>query len=199
MKKTFYRLISMALAAVSVSVSAMGGDVMANDGKMMYQDVAEAHWAFGYISKAHEMGLVIDAEESKLEPDKHMTRAELLQMITANFKLPAEYASDTAFGGTVIIMPGFGVPQAPITREEASSLLARAAAYLGIMMTMEYIDYNGIYEDFNQVDPSYAISMQTVCRLGIIIGTSKNTLSPQEPVTCAQAIVMLVRLKDIAG
>ena len=167
-------------------------------------------WSADAVDFASDMRLVNGTGEKTFSPDATMTRAMLVTVlyraagspdmtVTTNF---TDLDPNSYYYNAVVWANAMGVvtgtsettftPDAPVTREQIAVILFRYADLLGTTdgVTGANLD---VYADHDQVS-DYAIrGMSWAVSRGIITGTSETTLSPNDPATRAQVVVMLHR------
>lgn len=176
-------------------------------------DDTQKHWAKGYIQYMHRAGVVngiIEGNRLYFEPDTPITRSAFAVMM-ANFLGidPEEYADVdlTVFADSdsipawsenaVKAMYSMGIisgsldngklyfnPLKQITRAEIMAILARTLPDELRVADLEYADRKSI--------PGWAKDAAGILtNAGLVSGYTDNTIRPQNPVTRAEAAVML--------
>ena len=174
------------------------------------------HWAASYLDRLYELGVLTGEEEDGVRyvrPDRNMTRMEFAVMMFrylglseadyANVELPfADNAAIPDWAATAVkamyslgIMQGnqeaggvYFSPSATITRAQAITMLGR-------LQEKGYpTDDLSAFSDSADV-PSWALSyVQTMVAQGILTG-SDGKLSPNDPMTRAQACKLLYMMQ----
>ena len=174
------------------------------------------HWAATYLDRLYELGILTGEEENGVRyvrPDRNMTRMEFAVMMFrylglseadyANVELPfADNAAIPDWAATAVkamyslgIMQGnqeaggvYFSPSATITRAQAITMLGR-------LQEKGYpTDDLSAFSDSADV-PSWALSyVQTMVAQGILTG-SDGKLSPNDPMTRAQACKLLYMMQ----
>jgi len=168
-----------------------------------YADTA-AHWANREIKIAKKLNLVLGYSDNTFRPDKQVTRAEFVVMVSKMFNiLPNNYAanpftdiSDHYAKGYILSLNHLGViggysdrtfkPDDNITRAEVVTILSKL------------IDVNQVptrtsvnFTDTRQHWAASAISQ--IASTGIISGRGNGQFAPDDKTTRAEAVSLLLR------
>lgn len=170
------------------------------------QDISN-HWAYDQITTIHNQGLLFPLKEDLFLPNKEMTRAEFVSMITktlqaeldgdmnqpfADVPLHKWYAADLVKAKKAGLIlggdDGFFRPEDPISRAELAVLVQRAYPSLK--------NHTTIPTYFSDVASHHWASKEIkhVTQAGIIKGYTDNTYKPNQNVTRAEAVVLISRL-----
>jgi hypothetical protein len=146
-----------------------------------FKDLIDTHWAYDIIYKAVNEGYVSGYDDGSFKPDKEITRAEFLKMVTAalDFKPRAAtkdevwYAPYLELAVKEFILREQNISNTqwndPITRKEMAELCVQALK----------LDEGGD-------------AMQTAMNKGILQGT-ENGLEPNRTSTRAQSVAVIER------
>lgn len=174
--------------------------------KERFSDLAETAWASEAINALADQGVLSGYEDGTFRPQNYLTRAELTKIIALAVQLPdseGQISSFTDIEQDVWYTPyvykaaenhlitGYEDqtfrPEAPVTREEFATILARAAAYQQYTLPAERLNVN--FTDEAQISP-YAVGyIDQLYMAGIINGDDTGTFRPQESLTRAEASV----------
>ena len=197
MKRKFLSLILV--FAMTVSLLTVGTGAV----EPTYGDTA-GHWAESSIERWSAYG-IIQGSNGQFDPNGQLTCAQLATILAKLLKLPA--AKDAGFTDNTAdawyydainrcaaagILNGNGdgtvTPEAPITRERAMVMLARA---LGI----EPIRKPDLakYTDAAQVSAYAQGYLAAMIKAGIVGGVGDNRLAPQDNITRASTVTILDR------
>ena len=194
------KILSLILVfAMTVSLLTVGTGAV----EPTYGDTA-GHWAESSIERWSAYG-IIQGSNGQFDPNGQLTCAQLATILAKLLKLPA--AKDAGFTDNTAdawyydainrcaaagILNGNGdgtvTPEAPITRERAMVMLARA---LGI----EPIRKPDLakYTDAAQVSAYAQGYLAAMIKAGIVGGVGDNRLAPQDNITRASTVTILDR------
>ena len=179
-----------------------------------FSDVA-SHWAKDSVNDMGSRLIVSGVDENNYKPDRDITRAEFAAIMVralglvpgtgetgfSDVKASAWYAgyvqtaaeygiisgySDTAFG-----------PADRITREQAMSMIARAAKITGLDASVEESQIDSILAGFADAASvsNYARSSIALCiEAGLVSGKSSSAVAPKEDITRAEVAVIVEKL-----
>lgn len=180
------------------------------DWNMPFVDVREGAWFYDYVGFAHQQELVEGVAEDVFRPNGDMTRS---QMVTVLYRMAGSpqvtgttpfqdlpqgeyfYADALVWAYEAGIAKGVTetkfAPKGSMTREQMVTFLARYAAFCGYSLETKG-DISG-YQDGNRVSHYAKGAIAWAVENGLIVGTSKTTLSPRNLATRAQVATVLVR------
>lgn len=162
------------------------------------------HWAETELTKWLERGDLRGYADGSVKPDQPITRAEWIALTNRAFYYEGEHPtlpSDTAPGAwyasavSAALAAGYiegdddGAirPEEPITRQEAAVALSRIGQSL-----LEGAD--GMLPSFRDDADRWAEpSVASVAKIGWMNGYPDGTFAPRQPITRAEAVVMLER------
>ena len=178
-----------------------------------FTDLDCSKWYHEGVDFALTSGLMEGMGNGIFSPDSHMTRGQLVTVLyrladepqvqgDAPFTDVAEsdyYAKAVAWAYTNHIAIGVGdtrfAPNAPVTREQMVTFLARYAKLAGkeISATEDLSSFT----DGSSVSPFAAESMAWAVETGLVEGMGNHTLSPKSATTRAQAATIFMRYFEI--
>jgi hypothetical protein len=164
------------------------------------------HWAKGSIEYLIKGGTIVGYPDNTFKPDNPITRAEFTALLVKTFDLTADsgkvfedtsghwaknYISTAAAYGIILGYndKGFG-PDDVITREQMVVMITRAAHLSDVSDTLQFTDSDHISSWARE-----AISSVTAQQ--IITGYTDNTFRPGNLATRAEAVTILLRIKDM--
>ncbi len=187
--------------------------------KKTFSDVPEDAWFAPDANEAVLMGIVNGVSEDTFSPGTSTTRAMFAAMLSRMHSVSDRNAvidGDAAFPdvtqgswfgscarwsadrGIIKGMDGYFAPNAPVTREQAVTMLYRYAVSEGFDVSMgedtDILSYNDAYAVSEWAVPA----MQWACGAGIITGSGGN-LSPGEYATRAQLVHMILGFIRVYG
>lgn len=173
-----------------------------------------AGWAEPYIGELASRFVIQGAGEGRFEPDRNVTRAEFASILTGALGLHAEgggaaftdVQESDLFFGAVAAAAKYGLvtgykdrtfrPDAPITREEAMAVTARAFRLMELMpdFTQAELDASlAAFEDRDTLSGWSEAAAALNVRLGLVQGNGKLLL-PDKPLTRAQLAAVTFKL-----
>lgn len=227
MKRPYRHWIgTIVLSALTIAVAARAGaaapppvtegppPALAVGPSPVFRDVPSDFWAAAAIERLAGQRVIQGIGHGLFAPNSPLTRAQFAALLARLYQVPAGtvgpaftdvpssawFAADVedaaGLGWMEGVAPGLFEPSAPITRAEAAVVLARVLG-LGQVAT----DENHLpipYADAAQI-PSYARGAVLVAQhLGVMTGFGRTFL-PNDPVTRAQAALILDRLEDVTN
>lgn len=170
-----------------------------------FNDLNANHWAYTYIIKLSDMGIINGYPDGSFCPEKTISRAEFIRLVISLLETPREtqeifkdipetdWANPwvaAAVRRGVIIPEEYGAElgvHQPITREEAVVWMVRMAGEPEHTGELTFSDNDSIG---HQGEIASAVEM------GLVTGMPDNTFVPKGITTRAQAAVMISRLSD---
>ncbi|MBP1976592.1 S-layer homology domain-containing protein, partial [Cohnella thailandensis] len=172
------------------------------------------HWAESTLRAWIQEGLLTGDEQGRVDPDRTITRAELMTLANralglteagpiafSDVKATAWYADQIAIAVQAGYVSGYSDgtvrPNRTVTRQETAAMLASLAkkplgAYAGT--AGESVGF----ADSSAIGTWSLEAVKAVARLQIMGGFTDGTFRPISPITRAEAIVALDRLKKLA-
>lgn len=171
-----------------------------------YSDI-QGHWASEAIELLSGRGIMEGYEDGTFKPDRVMTRAEFIAVISRLLGLNGnsekskytDVSEDSWYLGYVNgmaeagIVSGFGDgtfrPEQPMTREEVWVILYRAFKN----DLQQKVQGKGIFTDKNTISPWAREAVPALIEAGAISGYPDGTLKPKESITRAEAATLLAK------
>ncbi|MEG1132378.1 MAG: N-acetylmuramoyl-L-alanine amidase [Romboutsia sp.] len=164
----------------------------------------ENHWAKNQILDFVSKGYVAGYEDNTFRPENSITRAEFVRILNQVFKFteagqenlsdinPSDwYYNDVCIGIKAGYINGYEDntfrPDSPITREEASKILATVINLKG--------DGNLSFVDSNKISDWAKDSVDALSDNGMLSGYEDNTFRPNNNMTRAEAVSLLSRVQ----
>lgn len=167
-------------------------------------------WAGDAVDFAHDFGLVNGTAANTFSPDASMTRAMLVTVLyraAGSPKIPVttrftDLNTGSYYYDAVVWANAMGIvsgtsdttfsPDTPVTRQQIAVILYRYATLTGQTDSSRGANLN-TFSDRRQVSDYASQGVRWAVGKGIITGTTATTLSPQDPATRAQVVVILHR------
>lgn len=171
----------------------------------------KGHWAEEDINILVSQHIINGYEDGTFLPDQSVTRAEFTKMVISAFNIPAvsgvspfaDVAADAWYAPAVAAAAQNGLvygdgdyflPNDLITRQDAATILYRAAEYAGITLSGDnYTDFL----DSGEISDYAEEPVNNMASSGILLG-SDGYFRPLSFTTRAETAAMLVRMMDIA-
>lgn len=173
------------------------------------------HWAAKYIEEAFAEKIAFGDSNSDFNPDRDITRAEFITLLINHMMKYENINSSslfTSFGDVspnapyfphIVIAEGNGIvkgfsdggfhPGETLTREDALVFVCRA-----YNVNPPYEEFYVNYTDLRDISSYAKKYMQFSVNNKIIVGYGNNTLRPKNPVSRAEALVILDKFKNIS-
>lgn len=165
----------------------------------------DSHWAKDYILEMFRQGIINGMTDTTFVPDGKVTKGQFATLIVNALGLPiakleegahwakvyADAAEEAKLIDEHIAFETNADLDAPITREEMASMVARAAKYKNIIAPEYQL---AVMHDFESIAEWAQGDVNDAVILGIITGFEDGTFRPKETATRAQAAVMLSKL-----
>lgn len=180
--------------------------------KERFYDLDSVPWAKNYIETLAKAGVINGKREGIFDPESSVTREEFTKMLVLALELPAaeteagfsDAEADAWYTPYVNAAVEKGLLQgydngtigigASITREEAATLIARAADYAGC----EIIPSEALtFEDALEISEFAADAVRACQGAKIIQGNEQNQFLPRNPITRAECAKMIFCLMDL--
>lgn len=175
--------------------------------KTAFSDIT-LHWAKNEIEKMHSLGIVNGTGKDTFEPERAVTRAEFVKMLSGTLKLTLSgtecgfadveknswyypYIAEVVKRGIVSgISETEFAPEMPIKREEAATMVYRAASEKLFKKTeCDFADERTI--------SGYAKEAVKALSCAEIIKGSDGSFNPKSNITRAEAAVLLLRIYNL--
>lgn len=164
----------------------------------------EGHWAKNQILDFVSKGYVAGYEDNTFRPENSITRAEFVRVLNQVFKFEEKeaenftdvnnsdwYYNDVCIGAKAGYIKGYedGTfrPNSPITREEASKILATVLNLKG--------DGKLGFTDSNKISDWAKDAVDALSDNGMISGYEDNTFRPNNNITRAESVSLLSRVQ----
>ncbi|MDG0791537.1 Ig-like domain-containing protein [Cohnella ginsengisoli] len=179
-----------------------------------FKDIARLVWAADAIQALSDKGIVKGTGEGVFDPDRSITRADIMVLLFRALKLPTSGAGQGSFAD---VKPGayyydavtaarqLGIaqgsggrfdPQAEVTREDLMVLIARSLQAAGFAVKPDgTVDLND-YRDANGLSGYAKDSVRWLAEQGIVQG-SGGQLLPKDTATRAEAAVIIYRVLQL--
>jgi len=177
-----------------------------------FSDVSN-HWARERIEDAVQEGWISGYGDGSFRPERHVTRAEFIKMVAAaaglERKIPEDIGFPDAQGHWVYTQGWLGAalerglldaplykglgclePDKPITRWEATVLAVRIAG------NPEAQVQDLPFDDADSIPREALPFVSYAVKIGVISGFPDNTFRPHERLTRAQAVVIILRVRN---
>ena len=175
----------------------------ADNQNKIFDDLDGYDWAYEEISDFAKRGIVSGRVQNKFEPSQSITRAEFVKMIVSVLGLKENNSKTVTFEDvksddwyytyvsaaySAGIVNGISdtefAPNAPITRQDAATILGNCINDGDVSSAMGFSDFEDVAE--------YAkTAVNRLNSLGILSGYEDNTLRPMKNITRAEAVKLL--------
>lgn len=194
MKKLVSMVLTFFIIMTSVCAFAKFNDI----------DENTLSWAGEAISALSDKGIINGYGDGTFRPDGNVTRAEFAKMLTLSFDLNGIDGSFSDINGhwaenyinsaaSVMYNPEKSfMPDIAATRADIAYAAANALKLVSSDASMA-----GTFTDFNLIEEDMKASVLAAIENGIIIGYEDSTVRPQNPVTRAEAAVIIYRALNI--
>lgn len=187
-----------------------GTDEVSNP-TVTYVDVADSKWYYEPISKLTALDIISGYPGGRFEPNKSVTRAELMKMLSIAFELKvgsetvsfsdvsvdiwyAPYINTAASLGVFRGSEGYAYPNINITREDAAVLLYR-------ILNLKNTDF-GAEKNFDDSANMAEYSKDAISKLGgfgVLNGNGTGNFLPKSTITRAEAAQMIYSAMEKTG
>lgn len=189
-----------------------GGKSWSVDSQMMTQpqnkvmgftDIAHVGWAEPSIRYLYSKGIVNGKSEGVFAPDDVVTRAELVKMLAVALELKntgavtesfADVADDAWYADYVYAAVDHGLvqgngnglfnPEAPVSRQDAATVIYRAVKNKDMVQ-------KAYFEDYESISPYARDAVDYLCTKGIVNGIGDGMFAPNAELSRAQAAKIL--------
>ncbi|MBR6253581.1 MAG: S-layer homology domain-containing protein [Clostridia bacterium] len=174
-----------------------------------FPDVDESHWAFQYITKLSDDGVINGYQDGTYKPEGTVKRSEFLKLVLASV-MPKDVDVDeipTPFdhwaAGYVGIAQNYGVInegeytldniEKPITRIEMARIIANADIIMKESSISKSSGDTVLFIDIGELSPQDLLLMDHCVSSGLIKGYEDGTFRPEKTMTRAEAATMIYR------
>lgn len=166
----------------------------------------QGHWAYDNIETAVDLGLFKGTSDTTFEPDQAMTCAEFVTVVMRTVAPEYSLASgEYWWTGSYELAMDLGIittkywdaedMEADVTREVMGYLLGNAMKYTGEELNVNISSTR--IPDYRHINNFYATNVLMAYSNGLLTGTDlTGTFSPDDTLTRAEAVTVLLRLKD---
>lgn len=179
-----------------------------------FSDIKASDWYYKAVYYMYENGYMVGTSNTQWSPNLHLDRAMLATVLYRMAGLPQVDTSNNEFhldtnayyykaltwtAKSNIISPqnGDALPHAEVSRQEALSCIYKFLVYYGKVKNYESSNSYKNYEDGNQVSDWARKAVSWALDNGIIVGTSKTTISPRDALTRAELALITQRTECI--
>ena len=175
------------------------------EGKILFTDVEESHWAFDSIHYLYWQEVVSGDDKGKFNPDNNVTRAEIIKMLCNAFgvesvaKVSFEdvspndwfygYAGAAYKAGLLQGYDGKMNPNDLLTREDMAVLVYRFAQYAGVEFDVSDVEF----KDHNNISDYAKEAIAALNGAGYVNGMGDGNYSPKGNSTRAQVATIIYR------
>ncbi len=185
------------------------------DNPKAFKDI-QAHWAKKDIEDMASRLISEGDRDNNFEPDRPITRAELAVTLVKALGLmrtgtgkdyfndiskSSQYYDALSIAYEYDLIAGYEngnfEPMAPITREQAMSMLARAMKITGLQITLQDNEAEKLlleYVDSNKAALWAKENIELCIKAELVAGKSGKRLAPKDKITKAELTVMIKRL-----
>ncbi len=206
MKPLCKKLLSL-LVVICVIITLLPG-TSAAEGQSPFQDVKEGKWYFDAVKYVYERELMLGVAPGCFAPEDTVTRAMLVTVLwrlngkpdagdSSFLDVPKDkwYSAAVAWAEEKQIVRGYNSerfgPEDPLTREQLAAILLRDTVSNGYEI-VDGVNLEG-YVDADQVHHWAMEGVAWANAAGLIVGTSKTSLSPCDAASRGQVAVILER------
>lgn len=176
---------------------------------LTFNDVAVTHWAYDYISRLYNEGVVAGKNEKTFSPDASITKEEFIKLVVSALKLDLSekavdfadvnanawytpYVSAAVSAGLISGKSDgtFGIGDT-LSRQDAAVILSRALASKS--------DTEVAFADKGDIAPYAEDAIAVMNASGIIKGYTDGTFKPMNSISRAESCAVLCRLLDKKG
>ena len=201
MKKTVSLLLAvlLALSLLTPALAAEGEKAPAAGAPLPFSDVASGAWYEDAVRFVWDGGLMTGTAPDAFSPDTTLTRAQLVTILWRMAGSPAAdggeawYAQAMAWAAAEGLLPAGADPEGVLPREETALLLWNYARSIGTDVSAGEDTNILSFSDAFDITEGMAAALQWAVGAGILNGTGDGRLSPQDPLTRAQAAAILMR------
>jgi hypothetical protein len=174
-----------------------------------FDDVIGHSWARNQLDTLYAKGLMVNKDAANFIPNDPIGRGEFTSLIVKIFDIPIQYTSTPTFSDVLRVNPttnglydymtiesaakagvvrgsGGGVfgPTQTITRQDAASMIARAANLkLSTDPDKSLVNLQKLFTDANSIDTYARVSVEAVTKAGLINGKPNVLLQGQKKTT----------------
>lgn len=183
----------------------IGNSEKAEESKYIFSDLS-GHWALENIEAAYKRGIINGYDDGAFRPDKEVTRAEFVKMMTQLMGIDGQLTekfsdvkADSWYGKAIGAAVNAGwvngisenefAPEKSITREEGTAIIFRACKVPENESGKSFADESEISD--------YALkAVKSLSSAELLQGDENNCFNPSKNLTRAEAATLMIRLKD---
>ncbi|AEM72886.1 endo-1,4-beta-xylanase [Caldicellulosiruptor acetigenus] len=166
----------------------------------VYKDISKEHWAYNTFKQAITSGLIVGYEDMTLKPAKNVTFAEAAVVAQRAFEItPKDYnklANVPDWASLAVkslidneIVTEIDNVNKPLTRIEAVSIIMKLLEKAGVTAEPAELEFSDLFEQ-SSIDVEY---LSKAYKLGIVKGYTDGTFRPQNTITRAELLTLLIR------
>ncbi|MCG7381921.1 DUF2252 family protein [Paenibacillus sp. ACRRY] len=190
--------------AILVSGASATADPVPAD---MFNDI-NGHWGAANIIELASLGAINGYPDQSFQPDRNVTRAELISMMVKALRLESAEKSDFTDTNAhwaheaIAVARGLGIangygdntfgPNEWVTREQMASFIVRGAQ-------LDASSHNIDFKDATNISDWARPALAAAIAEGIMNGYMDGTLKPQGKTTRAEAATMILRVIQMLG
>lgn len=176
------------------------GKIAVGERGMDYYDDISTSYAYKSIANVASLYELKAVSGRKFEPGKMLTIAD-----AAKFMLDimdAEYGTNymtLAVKSGIVLRADSTNPSAYCTREKLVAMGVRVIELKTSQRAVTTVDDTGIYRDASQISVSLLPQIKFALENGVITSRFNDTFGPKDPVTRAEAMVLIEKILKFAG
>ena len=173
---------------------------------LKFYDVALTHWAYTYINKLYDRGIVSGKSETEFAPDGYVTKEEFLKILVGTLGLDAKTGSldfsdvdidawyapyvYTALDNGIVFGKSDGTLGIgdSLTRQDAAVLISRVINHATVGSTE--------FTDISEASDYSVDAIKEVSNAGFISGYPNGSFMPLKTITRAESCAILYRLLE---
>lgn len=187
------------LGLISFETFLPGRMAIAELGTDYYEDISKSYAkkSIANVASVHELKSITGG---KFEPDKYLSIGDgakfMLDMLDVSYG--SNYMTFAVKAG-IVQSADSSKPTANCTREKVIAMTVRVCELKTSQKAAATADDTYIYKDIGQVSASLLPKIRFAMENGIITSRFSDTLGPKDPITRAEAMVLLEKLLRYAG
>ena len=196
---------------ISVSAGGLTRTISVNEGRYIHTDVTPDHWSYAAVEFCYRQGIVNGISDTLFGRDDPILRRDFVVMLHNAMGKPSVSGSSgftdveagTYYDQPITWASGIGLiegvadglfsPNAPITREQAATILYRAMPLFGLDAPQADLSVLNQFADQAQISGYAREPLAVLVALGIFNGSDIG-LEPQDTLTRAEMAALLYRL-----
>lgn len=177
-----------------------------------FNDVPASHWAYSYIMKATELGVINGVGDNKFDPNSSVTYAQMATMMTRLLYAGEEdsYTGGQWWSPYVKVADDHGLwvstamesssswsetANKPVSRAHMAQIIYNGIRDVGVEMPPESVrnTTKSLINDYAKIPSINRTAVTTCYALVLLMGTDGNKFAPTQDMTRAQAAVVICR------